>query len=66
MHTYMAAYSIFRFVIEFFRGDEARGATLFGLYPSQIVCIFIWIIFVPTLLIVRKYIFVSKEQDDKE
>ena len=66
LHTYMVAYSIFRFIIEFFRGDEARGATFLGLYPSQLVCIFIWIIFVPTLIIFKKYIFVAKEKDDKE
>ena len=33
---YLAAYAAFRFVIEFFRGDEVRGG-YFGLAFSQIV-----------------------------
>ena len=66
LHTYLASYSIFRFIIEFFRGDEARGATVLGLYPSQLVCIFIWIIFIPTLIIVKKYFFNEPVKNDKE
>ena len=66
MHTYLAAYSIFRFVIEFFRGDDARGATVLGLYPSQLVCIFIWIIFVPTLILIKKRFFNEPVTNDKE
>lgn len=66
LHTYLASYSIFRFIIEFFRGDDGRGATLLGMYPSQLVCIFIWIIFVPTLLILRKYAFNKPLENDKE
>ena len=67
LHVYMASYSIFRFIIEFFRGDDVRGGTLLGLYPSQIICVLIWIIFVPTLLILRKYVFNNKTiEDDKE
>ncbi|MCR5309629.1 MAG: prolipoprotein diacylglyceryl transferase [Bacilli bacterium] len=66
LHVYMAAYSIFRFIIEFFRGDDGRGGTLLGLYPSQVICVLIWIIFVPTLLILRKYVFNKPIEDDKE
>ena len=68
MHIYLASYSIFRFIIEFFRGDEARGATVLGLYPSQLVCIFIWIIFIPTLIFVKKRFFNEKVlvKNDKE
>ena len=66
MHVYLASYSIFRFIIEFFRGDEARGGTVLGLYPSQLVCIFIWIIFVPTLILVKKKFFNEPVKDDKE
>lgn len=67
LHTYLAAYSIFRFIIEFFRGDDGRGAAILGMYPSQFVCMFIWIIFVPTLLILKKYAFNKKtEENDKE
>ena len=66
LHVYMASYSIFRFIIEFFRGDEARGGTLLGLYPSQVVCVFIWLIFVPTLFILKKYIFTEEKKNDEE
>ena len=66
MHVYLASYSIFRFIIEFFRGDEARGGTVLGLYPSQLVCIFIWIIFVPTLILAKKKFFDEPVKDDKE
>ena len=38
MIIYMISYGIFRFVIEFFRGDE-RGQLDVGLSPSQYICI---------------------------
>ncbi len=66
MHVYLASYSVFRFIIEFFRGDDARGATVLGLYPSQLICVFIWIIFVPTLILVKKKFFSEPVKDDKE
>lgn len=66
MHVYLASYSVFRFIIEFFRGDDARGATVLGLYPSQLICVFIWIIFVPTLILVKKKFFSKPVKDDKE
>lgn len=34
MQVYLAAYAVFRFIIEFFRGDEIRGQFL-GIYFSQ-------------------------------
>ena len=34
MHVYLIAYGIWRIFIEFFR-DDARGAEVLGLYPSQ-------------------------------
>ena len=66
LHLYLASYSIFRFVIEFFRGDAERGGSLFGLYPSQIVCVFIWIIFIPTFFILKKYIFNKVETNEEK
>ena len=66
MHVYLASYSIFRFIIEFFRGDEARGGTVLGLYPSQLICVFIWIIFIPTLILIKKKFFNEPVKDDKE
>lgn len=66
LHLYLATYSIFRFIIEFFRGDAERGGSLLGLYPSQIVCVFIWIIFIPTLLIMNKYIFNKVESNEQK
>lgn len=66
LHLYLAVYSIFRFILEFFRGDAARGATLLGLYPSQIVCVFIWIIFVPTIFILKKCVFNEVLENDKK
>ena len=37
--VYLGAYSVFRFILEFFRGDE-RGVA-FALSPSQVWCILI-------------------------
>ena len=34
MQAYLVLYAIFRFIIEFFRGDEVRGQFL-GIYFSQ-------------------------------
>ena len=34
MHVYLIAYGVWRIFIEFFR-DDARGAVVLGLYPSQ-------------------------------
>jgi len=65
LHIYMASYSIFRFIIEFFRGDEARGGTLFGLYPSQIVCVLIWIIFIPAYWALNKFVFCELKDEEK-
>lgn len=37
---YMITYAIFRFLVEFLRGDD-RGSTGFFLTPSQLLCIFL-------------------------
>ena len=40
LKTYLLSYAVFRFVVEFFRGDEARGIWL-GISTSQWVSLFI-------------------------
>ena len=41
LKIYLITYSIFRFLIEFFRGDDVRGY-FFGFSTSQIISISIW------------------------
>lgn len=62
MLIYMGSYSVFRFIIEFFRGDE-RGQ-LQGLSPSQYWCIAIVLLIVPVYFILRKYFF-NKEKENE-
>lgn len=57
---YLVSYSVFRFIIEFFRGDD-RGFNLFGLSPSQIWSILILLAIVPLILLVNKYVY-GKDQ----
>lgn len=40
VEIYMISYGVFRFIMEFFRGDD-RGGTGFFLTPSQLLCIFL-------------------------
>ena len=42
VEIYCFVYGAFRFVLEFFRGDD-RGATGMLLSPSQLMCIILWI-----------------------
>lgn len=55
MLTYLYAYSIFRFILEFWRGDD-RGGFLVGLSPSQWQSIVMFLVAVALTL----YIFVFK------
>lgn len=66
MLTYLASYSIFRFILEFYRGDEERGGTLLGLYPSQIICVLIWIMLIPLLIFFRKVIFKPEQKNEEK
>ena len=59
---YMGSYGVFRFVLEFFRGDE-RGQ-LAGLSPSQYWCIVIVLAIVPVYFILKKYFF-NKEKENE-
>lgn len=62
MLIYMGGYGTFRFIIEFFRGDE-RGQ-LAGLSPSQYWCIVIVLAIVPVYFILKKYFF-NKEKENE-
>lgn len=42
IEIYCYAYGLFRFILEFFRGDS-RGASGLGLSPSQVISIILWI-----------------------
>ena len=63
--VYLGSYSIFRFIIEFFRGDD-RGNFLGIFSPSQVWSMFIWVIIVPFFFVLKKLVFVEKKPDDKE
>lgn len=56
---YLISYSIFRFIIEFFRGDE-RGE-LQGLSPSQYICILLFISSFVLWYFYNKKLFPKKE-----
>ena len=56
---YLFAYSIFRFAIEFFRGDE-RGQ-LVGLSPSQYLCIILFLGAGLLIYLYKKKVFVKNE-----
>lgn len=52
-NLYFIAYPVFRFIIEFFRGDNYRGF-LFGLSTSQIISIILFIISIINLILRKK------------
>lgn len=54
--VYLLSYGIFRFIIEFFRGDD-RGAFLSIFSPSQVWCILMVIGAIPLYFLIRKFIF---------
>lgn len=56
VEIYLIAYGIFRFLIEFLRGDD-RGSTGFFLSPAQFICILILIAAVLLILFRRGIIF---------
>ena len=57
--VYMLSYGTFRFVIEFFRGDE-RGQ-LMGLSPSQYWCILLVVGTIPLFFLLKNKFFKEKE-----
>lgn len=58
---YLGTYSIFRFIIEFYRGDE-RGVA-FALSPSQVWCIIIFLGLFPLYLLLRKIFVTDNEKE---
>ena len=64
MLIYMGAYATFRFIIEFFRGDE-RGQ-LAGLSPSQYWCILLLLLIVPLFFLFKNRIFLEKPPQNNE
>lgn len=61
---YLGSYSIFRFIIEFFRGDD-RGFTFLGMSPSQLWSIIIILGLFPLILLVNKYVYGTKQIETK-
>ena len=57
---YIPAYAVFRFVIEFFRGDE-RGVA-FALSPSQVWCIVLFAASIPLYFLLKKYFEKANEE----
>ena len=62
VEIYLIAYGIFRFLMEFLRGDD-RGGTGFFLTPSQLMCIILLI--TATLLILYRNRIIFKKLNDK-
>ncbi len=58
MPIYLAAYGVWRFMIEFIRGDD-RGAYFLSLSPSQ------WFSILAVIASIFVYIFIKKHQDKK-
>lgn len=56
VEIYLIAYGIFRFIMEFFRGDD-RGTTGFFLTPSQFMCILLLVAAVMLILYRNKIVF---------
>jgi len=59
--VYLGSYSIFRFVIEYFRDDPRGDNGIFS--PSQIWCIAIWVLIVPLFFFLRR---LFKEESHEE
>lgn len=57
---YLMAYSVFRFIIEFYRDDQRGVATI--LSPSQIWCIILFVSSIPLFLLIRNLSFKQNEK----
>lgn len=62
VEIYLIAYGIFRFLMEFLRGDD-RGATKIWFTPSQLICVLMLI--AATLLILYRYGVIFKKYHAK-
>lgn len=58
IELYLIPYGVFRFILEFFRGDN-RGATGFALTPSQLLSLIV-IVFAALLLLYQKGVLFKK------
>lgn len=58
VEIYMIVYGVFRFILEFFRGDD-RGATGFFLTPAQFFCV-LMIVAGVTIILMRKGVALKK------
>jgi hypothetical protein len=56
VEIYCFVYGTFRFILEFFRGDD-RGATGVGLSPSQFMCIILFVFGTLLILFRNKKVF---------
>ena len=63
--VYLGSYSIWRFIIEFFR-DDPRGGFITFVSPSQFWSILIWIGLVPLFFFLKKKVFVEKKDEQNE
>ena len=63
--VYLGSYSIWRFIIEFFR-DDPRGGFITFVSPSQFWCILIWIGIIPLFFFLKKKVFVEKANEQVE
>ena len=63
--VYLGSYSIWRFIIEFFR-DDPRGGFITFISPSQFWSILIWIGIVPLFFFLKKKVFVEKQNEQVE
>ncbi len=60
MPIYMISYGIWRFVIEFIRGDD-RGGNILGLSPAQFISIFVVLGGIVLLIVYRKIEYPKKQ-----
>jgi phosphatidylglycerol:prolipoprotein diacylglycerol transferase len=63
--VYLAAYGIWRFLIEFARADD-RGAFVGSLSPSQTLSLILIVLSVPAYFILKKFVAESKAYDAKK
>ena len=63
--VYLAAYGIWRFLIEFARADD-RGAFIGNLSPSQTLSLILIVLSIPTYFILKKFVKESKAYDAKK
>lgn len=61
LRNYLILYAIFRFFIEFYRGDKIRGIWMFGLSTAQLISILILVISIGSGCLSKQYLRASVE-----